>query len=245
VDDYYLNLLDWSCNNTVRSRQALAVVYVASCFQQPDSCLELQIAVALGRTIYLWNAASGSVEELCSLPGESDYICSVAWSSDGTYLAVGTSDAKVQIWDASRLVCICVHRDVYCYHMQVSAMSTCSADGMTPCLYCCVTNRCKQIRELCGHTNRVSAVAWGGSILSSGGRDSVINCWDVRKRRDEACVARLQAHEQEVGTCVHVKLLNHQPCAVYQSRPVLCSTAPTGLWDEVVTLWPAACQWWQ
>jgi len=75
---------------------------------------------------------------------------------------VGTSDAKVQIWDAGRA---------------------------------------KQIRELVGHTNRVSSLAWSGTTLSSGGRDSVICCWDVRKRRDEACVARLTAHEQEVGGC--------------------------------------------
>jgi cell division cycle protein 20 (cofactor of APC complex) len=41
-------------------------------------------------------------------------------------------------------------------------------------------------------------VAWNGSILSSGSRDSTICNWDVRKRRDEACVATLQVHEQEV-----------------------------------------------
>ena len=99
------------------------------------------------------------MEELCTCPGEGDYICSVAWGADGQYLAVGTSDAKVQIWDASR---------------------------------------CKQIRELNGHTNRVSCVAWNNTILSSGGRDSVINNWDVRKRRDEACVASLTSHEQEI-----------------------------------------------
>jgi len=133
VDDYYLNLLDWSCQN--------------------------MIAVALGRTVYLWNATSGNVEELCSCPNEGDYISSVAWGADGTYLAVGTSDAKVQIWDASRN---------------------------------------KQVRELCGHTNRISCVAWNGTILSSGSRDSAICNWDVRKRRDEACVATLTVHEQEV-----------------------------------------------
>jgi hypothetical protein len=36
------------------------------------------------------------VEELCSCPNEGDYICSVAWSADGTHLALGTSDAKVE-----------------------------------------------------------------------------------------------------------------------------------------------------
>ena len=40
--------------------------------------------------------------------------------------------------------------------------------------------------------------AWNGTTLSSAGRDSTIRNWDVRKRRDEACVATLCAHEQEV-----------------------------------------------
>jgi WD40 repeat protein len=61
-----------------------------------------QIAVALGRTVYLWNAGTGAVEELCSCPNEGDYICSVAWSADGAFVALGTSDSKVQIWDAAR-----------------------------------------------------------------------------------------------------------------------------------------------
>ncbi|MEW5318494.1 MAG: hypothetical protein WDW38_009711 [Sanguina aurantia] len=133
VDDYYLNLLDWSCRN--------------------------MIAVALGRSVYLWNSTSGTVEELCQCPGEGDYISSLSWGADGNFLAVGTSDCKVQIWDAERQ---------------------------------------KQIRELAGHTNRVSALSWNNSILSSGGRDSLICNWDVRKRRDEARVATLTCHEQEV-----------------------------------------------
>jgi len=157
LDDYYLNLLDWSPTNT--------------------------IAVALGPAVFLWNASTGSVEELCSCDGEnsngngnsggasgggasSAYVTSVAWAPDGTHLAVGTSDARVQIWDAARA---------------------------------------RQVRELAGeaapgsHTARVSSLAWnGGPLLSSGGRDSAIACWDVRKRKDQACVATLRAHEQEV-----------------------------------------------
>jgi cell division cycle protein 20 (cofactor of APC complex) len=154
LDDYYLNLLDWSSLNTV--------------------------AVALGPAVFLWNATTGEVEELMPCGGggagaeggnanpssSSAYVTSVAWAPDGTHLAVGTSDARVQIWDAARA---------------------------------------RQVRELAGeaapgsHTARVSALAWnGGPLLSSGGRDSVIANWDVRKRKDQACVAQLRAHEQEV-----------------------------------------------
>lgn len=56
--------------------------------------------------------------------------------------------------------------------------------------------RGRQVRELAGHTNRVSCVAWNGSLLSSGGRDAVIANWDVRKKREEACVGILRCHEQ-------------------------------------------------
>jgi cell division cycle 20, cofactor of APC complex len=77
VDDYYLNLIDWgTANNT--------------------------IAVALGRAVFLWNASSGVISELCSMAAEDAYISSVSWAEDGTYLAVGTSDARVQIYDAQR-----------------------------------------------------------------------------------------------------------------------------------------------
>ena len=34
--------------------------------------------------------------------GEGDYVSSVQWATDSMHLAVGTSDAKVQIWDAAR-----------------------------------------------------------------------------------------------------------------------------------------------
>ena len=55
-----------------------------------------------------------------------------------------------------------------------------------------------QVRELAGHTNRVSSLAWNGAVLASGGRDSIICNWDVRKRKDEALVATLRGHDQEV-----------------------------------------------
>jgi len=52
VDDYYLNLLSWGDNNT--------------------------IAVALQKSVYLWHAADGSIDQLCTLAEDSDdYVTSV------------------------------------------------------------------------------------------------------------------------------------------------------------------------
>ena len=78
LDDYYLNLLDWSDKNI--------------------------LAVALSQTVYLWNAASGDIQELCTLDdGESEnYVSSVKWvQQGGQHLAVGTSAGKTQLWDVA------------------------------------------------------------------------------------------------------------------------------------------------
>jgi cell division cycle protein 20 (cofactor of APC complex) len=76
LDDYYLNLLDWSSNNV--------------------------LAVALGMTVYLWDATSSSIEELMTADEEGP-ITSVSWAPDGQYLAVGLNNATVQLWDSTSL----------------------------------------------------------------------------------------------------------------------------------------------
>ena len=57
LDDYYLNLLDWGRNNV--------------------------LSVALGGSIYLWNASDGSIQELMQAPGET-HVTSVSWMQEET-----------------------------------------------------------------------------------------------------------------------------------------------------------------
>lgn len=76
LDDYYLNLLDWSAENV--------------------------LAVALGMTVYLWDAATSSIEELMTVDEEGP-ITSVSWAPDGQYLAVGLNNSTVQLWDSTSL----------------------------------------------------------------------------------------------------------------------------------------------
>lgn len=76
VDDYYLNLLDWSSEN--------------------------MLAVALGSTVYLWDAVTSSIEELVTVD-EQGPVTSVSWAPDGKYLAVGFNNSDVQLWDAQEL----------------------------------------------------------------------------------------------------------------------------------------------
>jgi len=66
-----LNLLDWSCNN--------------------------HLAVALGGFVYLWNAATGNIVQLCQTSTPECYIGSLAWIKEGNYIALGDSDGVVQV----------------------------------------------------------------------------------------------------------------------------------------------------
>ena len=134
VDDYYLNLIDWSSQNS--------------------------IAVALGCTVYLWNAGTGAIDQLMQTDveyDEEDYVTSVNWAPDGKHIAVGTNNAEVQIWDASRA---------------------------------------RKVRTLKGHDARVGALAWNGTQLATGSRDTTVKTHDVRIR--EHCTNTFTFHEQEV-----------------------------------------------
>ncbi len=59
IDDYYLNLLDWSSGN--------------------------QVAIGLERNVYVWSADKGSVSCLLETPADT-YVSSVKWSGDGAYV---------------------------------------------------------------------------------------------------------------------------------------------------------------
>lgn len=72
VDDFYLNLLDWG----------------------PDNFL----AVALNKSIFLWNAANGDIVELMTMEGD-DIVTSLKWANGGQFLGVGTSNGEVRVYD--------------------------------------------------------------------------------------------------------------------------------------------------
>lgn len=72
-DDYYLNLVDWSCSNI--------------------------LSVALGSSVYLWSAYTSKVTKLMDA-GDDETISSICWSAKGSHVAIGSSSGTVQIWDA-------------------------------------------------------------------------------------------------------------------------------------------------
>ncbi|CAI0434906.1 unnamed protein product [Linum tenue] len=75
VDDFYLNLLDWGSSNV--------------------------LAIALGSTVYLWDASTGSTSELVTVDEEHGPVTSVNWAPDGRHIAIGLNNSEVQLWDSA------------------------------------------------------------------------------------------------------------------------------------------------
>jgi len=73
-DNFYGHPIDWSARN--------------------------MIAVALSEMVFLFDAASGRTEKLCSLSSGS--ITSLRWTGEGVHLSVGTTSGEVQIWDSAQ-----------------------------------------------------------------------------------------------------------------------------------------------
>ncbi|RHY32800.1 hypothetical protein DYB32_002222 [Aphanomyces invadans] len=155
MDDYYLNLLSWGSNNI--------------------------LAVALGPSMYLWNATTGEIDELMSLDGD-EYISSVSWIQDGNTLAIGTSNATIQLWDAhtARLL-----RTLRGHSMRVGALSwnqhvLSSGSRDTTIKHHDVRIQQPLIATLSGHDQEVCGLAWSpdGTKLASGGNDNILCIWN-------------------------------------------------------------------
>lgn len=157
VDDFYLNLLSWSCQNV--------------------------LAVALAENTYIWRADTGVVTQVGEAP-EGTYISSVDFSNDGAYLGVGIGTGEVELWDVEagqKLRTMAGHQG------QIAALSwhqhiLSSACGDGSIWHHDVRMPRHKVMELLGHTGEVCGLKWreDGELLASGGNDNVVNIWDGR-----------------------------------------------------------------
>ena len=74
IDDFYLNLVDWSNKN--------------------------DLAVGQNNSVYLWCANKTQCVKLLGYEGDK-YVSSVIWNQEGTEVAVGNSEGTVEIWDGN------------------------------------------------------------------------------------------------------------------------------------------------
>ncbi|CAH0029514.1 unnamed protein product [Clonostachys rhizophaga] len=157
IDDYYLNLLDWSSGN--------------------------QVAIGLERNVYVWSADEGSVSCLLETPADT-YVSSVKWSGDGAYVGVGLGTGEVQIWDVAEGQKI---RSMHGHDTRVGVMgwskhllSTGARSGLVFNHDVRIAEH--KVAELVSHTSEVCGLEWrsDGAQLATGGNDNLVSIWDAR-----------------------------------------------------------------
>ncbi|KAK0618029.1 WD40-repeat-containing domain protein [Bombardia bombarda] len=157
IDDYYLNLLDWSSGN--------------------------QVAIGLERNVYVWSADEGAVSSLLETSPDT-YVSSVKWSGDGAYVGVGLGTGEVQIWDVAEGVKI---RSMFGHDTRVGVMgwskhllSTGARSGLVFNHDVRIAEH--KVAELVSHTSEVCGLEWrsDGAQLATGGNDNLVSIWDAR-----------------------------------------------------------------
>nr|PNR59682.1 hypothetical protein PHYPA_002474 [Physcomitrium patens] len=176
LDDYYLNLLDWSSNNV--------------------------LAIALGMTVYLWDATTSSIEELMTVDEEGP-ITSVSWAPDGQYIAVGLNNSTVQLWDSTSLRQL---RTLRGHSARVGALAWNGPTLATGGRDSTILNHDVRIRnhvigKLTGHEQEVCGLKWSpsGQQLASGGNDNLLHIWDsAAASNSSSYLHRLDDHQAAV-----------------------------------------------
>ncbi|ODQ65719.1 WD40 repeat-like protein, partial [Nadsonia fulvescens var. elongata DSM 6958] len=157
IDDFYRNLMAWSCKNVV--------------------------ALCLEDSVYLWNATTGKIT--CLIEQAPYSISSISWSEDATNLAIGMDDGIMEIWDTEVQKKVRTMR--LTTNTAVGALTWNSylltSGSRHPSIWnhdVRIANH--RVMEYRGHLAGVCGLEWkqDGTQLASGGNDNLLNIWDIR-----------------------------------------------------------------
>ena len=177
IDDFYLNLLDWSSKD--------------------------QIAVGCTTSVILWNNNKTQSEILLNYPcrnlEESEnvvekYVSSLIWSNEGDKLAVGHSLGCVEIYDINKKKLISNYSGHKGRIGVVSWNGNIISSGSKDCNIITRDIRCKNNNEniivkFVGHSQEVCGLKWSfdGSQLASGGNDNNLMIWNLHSTKPIMC----------------------------------------------------------
>ena len=164
-----------------------------------------RLAVASGIGVWLYEVATS--QPLALLPSESS-VNSVVFSSDGTLLASGLNNGRVELWVVETGTKVAMFEGHMGYTNSVAVAVAVSSDGTmlasgsrdrTIKLWDIATKR--NIATLEGHTSIVNSVVFSpdGTLLASGSRDRTIKLWDIATKRN---IATLEGHTSIVNSVV-------------------------------------------
>jgi len=177
IDDFYLNLLDWSSND--------------------------QIAVGCTTSVILWNNNKTQSDILLNYPCENleesenyveKYVSSLIWSNEGDKLAVGHSLGCVEIYDVNKKKLISNYGGHTGRVGVVSWNGNIISSGSKDCNIITRDIRCKNnseniIIKYIGHSQEVCGLKWSfdGSQLASGGNDNHLMIWNLHSTKPIMC----------------------------------------------------------
>jgi cell division cycle protein 20 (cofactor of APC complex) len=159
LDDYYLNLLDWSAGNIM--------------------------AVALGPAVYLWNASTGNIELLCENQDEENNVTSISFMGDGSHVAIGNDSNQVQLWDIERKTKV---RTMGGHSARVGSLAWNNHILSSGSRDSSIINHDVRIQShitatLKGHEQEICGLKWSpdGTQLASGANDNRCCIWDINQ----------------------------------------------------------------
>ena len=171
MDDFYLNLLDWSSKNL--------------------------IAVACTSSVILWNNNKTQSETLLTYDPINNnatnneiYASSLIWSEDGEKLAVGNSCGQIELYDINKKEKICSFKGHSSRVGVVAWNKNIISSGSKDFSIITRDIRCKNddeniIRKFYGHNQEVCGLKWSfdGIQLASGGNDNNLMIWNLHSNK--------------------------------------------------------------
>lgn len=141
------------------------------------------LAIALGSTVYLWDASSGSTSELVTVDDDKGPVTSVNWDPEGFHIAIGLNNSEVQIWDSTSIRQLRTLRGgnrgrVGSLAWNNHILTFGSVDGRI--INSDVRIRDHVVETYRGHSQEVCGLKWSstGRQLASGGTDNLLHIWD-------------------------------------------------------------------
>ncbi|GMM53219.1 Cdh1 protein [Starmerella bacillaris] len=156
VDDFYVNLLEWSPGISGR------------------------LAVGLRGHAYLWDSETGDVADICALE-EGDDVTSISWIGNGEHLVVGTKSGFVQIYDVEtgqRLRNMAGHLDrVGTLSSNNHILSSGSRDQQL--IHRDVRVKAPYIEKFTAHHGEICGLKWSTELqqLATGGNDNKLKIY--------------------------------------------------------------------